>query len=167
MKKNLFLYLFIFALLINVFTYMYFTNKQKYENGKIEVMQGRVKALKDSVAAEHDKVTDASYFTLTHNDNALEYFAESMPVDSLETKIKDGVIALNAGPNGNPLVGYEPINGKNWLVNKVQVINHRWIIADFSNGKGWGEVLIKYFAEPDGTFDYETIETVLYADTVK
>lgn len=167
MKKNIFLYLFIFALLINVFTYMYFTNKQKFEDGRIVQLETLRKSLKDSLESEKNKVADANYFSLAYNDNALEYFAESEEISTLESRIKDGILNLNASPKGNPLVGYDAINGQNWLINKVHVLNHRWIIADFNNGKAWGEVLIKYFAEPDGTFKYETIETLLHADTVK
>jgi hypothetical protein len=166
MKKNIFLYLFIFALLTNVFTYMYFTNKEKFEAGRIDKLEAGKKSLKDSLEVQMGKVADANYFTLAYNDNALDYFAESEDIATLENRIKDGVLDLNTNPKGNPLVGYDALNGKNFLINKVQVLNHRWIIADFSNGKAWGEVLIKYFAEEDGTFKYETIETVLHADTV-
>ncbi|AWH85928.1 hypothetical protein HYN59_12790 [Flavobacterium album] len=166
MKKNIFLYLFIFALLINVFTYMYFTNKQKFEDGRFEKQEAVNKSLKDSLEAEKNKAGDAGYFSLMTNDNAIDYF-EGQDLSTLENRIKDGIMEMNTRPGGNPLVGYDSVDGQNWMVNKVQVLNHRWIIADFNNGKAWGEVLIKYFAEPDGTFKYETIETLLYADTVK
>lgn len=165
MKKNIFLYLFIFALLINVFTYMYFTNKQKFEDGRIEKLEAGRKSLKDSLEAEKSRVVDANYFRLATNDNALDYF-ENEDIATLEARIIEGVMNLNANKNGNPLVGYDPVNGQNWTINKVQVLNHRWIVADFSSGKAWGEVLIKYFVEPDGSFKYETIETLLHAGTV-
>jgi hypothetical protein len=167
MKKNIFLYLFIFALLINIFTYMYFSNKQKFEGERIGKLETARKSLKDSLESEKEKVADASYFMLVHNDNALDYFAESMDIASLDKKIKEGILDQNSNPKGNPLVGYDALNGTNFLINKIQVLNHRWIIADFSNGKAWGEVLIKYFARPDGTFEYETIETLLHTGTVK
>lgn len=167
MKKNLFLYLFIFALLINVFTYMYFSNKQKFEDERIAKLEASRKSLKDSISLEKEKVAEANYFTLATNDNALDYFAESMDITSLDKKIKDGILDQNSNPKGNPLVGYDALNGSNFLINKVQVLNHRWIIADFSNGTAWGEVLIKYFANPDGTFEYKTMETLLHTGTVK
>jgi hypothetical protein len=167
MKKNIFLYLFIFALLTNVFTYMYFTNKEKFENDRIVKLEAGKKSLKDSLETVKGKVADANYFTLATNDNALEYFSESEDVATLEGRIKDGVMDLNTNPTGNPLVGYDALNGQNFLINKVQVINHRWIIGDFTNGKAWGEVMIEYFVEPDGKIKYDTIKTLLYADTVK
>ena len=44
----------------------------------------------------------------------------------------------------------------------MKIINHRWIIADYSNGELWGEVLIKYFINEDQSISFETIESYLY-----
>jgi len=44
----------------------------------------------------------------------------------------------------------------------VKFINHRWIIADFYSGAVHGEVLIKYFYDPEKPTNFSTIETVLY-----
>jgi hypothetical protein len=165
MKKSLFLYLFIFAVLMNIFTYMYFTNKTKYESTTAEKMSSSIKVLKDSLAAANAKAGDANYFTLENNDNAIDYY-EKYTVSDLSKKIREGISDLNANPKGNPLTKYEPLNGEKFLINKVQILNHRWIIADFSNGHTWGEVLIKYFVNEDGTIDYQTIETLLHSNTV-
>ena len=55
MKKNILLYLFIFSILINVFTYVYFTNKQKYDAEKTENLTTRIESLKDSLSVTTDK----------------------------------------------------------------------------------------------------------------
>ncbi len=31
-----------------------------------------------------------------------------------------------------------------YFINKVKILNHKWIIADFSNGNRWGEMWIEY-----------------------
>ena len=49
-----------------------------------------------------------------------------------------------------------------FIINKVKILNHRWIIADFSDGEYWGEVLIKYFVNEDETISFETFESLLY-----
>ncbi len=37
-------------------------------------------------------------------------------------------------------------NTKNkYLINKVKILNHKWIIADFSKGTRWGEMWIEYY----------------------
>jgi len=166
MRKSLFLYLFIFAVLLNIFTYMYFTNKQKYEQGRIVNLEKRVTALTDTIKGSEEKIMDATYFRLENNDNAMEYFGDDADIDAIALKVVEGVRELNANKMGNPLTQMEPMNGTPFIINKIQILNNRWIIADYSNGKAWGEVLIKYFLNDDGTVDYETIQTLLHANTV-
>jgi hypothetical protein len=38
---------------------------------------------------------------------------------------------------GNPYVGQDQIKTNKFIINKVKVLNHRWIIADFSDGEYW------------------------------
>lgn len=162
MKKNLFLYLFIFSLLINVFTYMFFSNKQKYEDARIEKMTANVTAAKDSLSAEKQKMVAENYFSLENNDNAKAYF-EGQDINAIVIKVRDAIYKQNVNPAGNPLVGYPAMDGgKVFTVAKIKVLNHRWVIADFSNGLRWGEVMLKYFVEEDGSITFEKGETVLY-----
>ncbi len=154
MKKQLFLYLFIFSLIINVFTYMYFTNKQKYENTRIESMQAKVKTVQDSLKANAALIDDADYFSLEHNTNAIQYF-EGKDIAELSIKIRDAIYKQNSNPNGNPLAQYPPAEGRPFTINKFKILNNRWIIADFTNGNQWGEVILKYFIEDDGTVTFE------------
>ncbi len=164
MKKNLFLYLFIFALLINVFTYMYFTNKQKYEGKRIEDLQGRVTVLKDSLAAGTSTLEKANHFSLENNYNAQEYFA-GKDIEEIAIKVRDGLFAANAKPGGNPYVGY-PQMGNPFVVNQYKILNNRWVIIDFGNGKVFGEAILKYFLEEDGTVTFETAETFIHTNTL-
>lgn len=165
MKKNLFLYLFIFSLLINIFTYVYFSNRQEYEGGRIETLEKRITVLKDSVEDLAIKYEDAGYFALENNTNARDYFMGE-DIDKLAIKVRDGIYALNANEQGNPLVEYPVMDGRRFSINKIKVLNNRWVIADFSNGSTWGEVIIKYFIEDDGTVTYETAETLLHTNTM-
>lgn len=165
MKKNLLLYLFIFSILINIFTYMYFTNKQKYDGEKITNLTERNDDLKDSVDVITQNIERADYFSIEQNLNARNYF-RGQDVDQLAIKIRDGIYAKNKNPKGNSLVQYPPLEGKPFIVNKLKILNNRWIIADFTNGRAWGEVFIKYFIEDNGDITYETVETLLHVSTV-
>lgn len=51
-----------------------------------------------------------------------------------------------------------------FIINKVKLLNHRWIVADYSNGKLWGEVLLKYFIEDDQTVSFEVMNSYLYPE---
>jgi hypothetical protein len=69
---------------------------------------------------------------------------------------------FNSNPKGNPYTGQEQISANKFIINKVKVINHRWIIADYNDGVYWGEVLLKYFVNEDDTISYEVIQSLLY-----
>lgn len=161
MKKSLFLYLFIFSLLINVFTYMFFSNKQKYEDERIEKMEANVKADRESLKTEKEKMANENYFSLENNDNAKAYF-EGQDASAIAIKVRDAIYKQNTNPAGNPLVGYPAMDGRVFTIAKIKVLNHRWVIADFSNGLRWGEVLLKYFIEDDGSVSFERGESTLY-----
>lgn len=165
MKKTI-VYLFIFSVLLNIFTYMYFTKKAKSEEDRIENFQKESKAKKDSIATLRTRLVDANYFAFETNDNAMDYF-EDYDALQLQEKITNEVLSMNENPKGNPLTGYDLIGGNKTLINKIKILNHRWIIADFSAGSAWGEVLIKYFVNKDKPTDFETIETFVYASTIK
>lgn len=158
MKKSLFLYLFVIAVLMNVFTYAYFSKKAKSD---VATLQTELKKANDSVIVLYNKWDDEAYFSLQHNQNAQDYL-ENYDVNQLIPFVTNEIMELNGNPKGNPLVPYEQINAQKFIVNKVKVLNHRWIIADFSDGKVWGEVLLKYFIEADNKLTFERIESQLY-----
>lgn len=139
---------------------MYFTNKQKFEDGRIEKMQTRVKSLKDSLAT----MSDANYFSLESNNSALSALGEGHTIEQLTIKVRDALYALNDTEKGSSLVPYPPIGGRPFTISKFKILNDRWIIADFSNNINDGQVIIKYFIEDDGKITFETAETVLYSE---
>lgn len=161
MKKNLFLYLFVFSLCFNIFTYMFLTGQIETEGRRVAGVKNQLKASRDSLAVCQSM---GNYFAVEHNDNAKAYLRDNNidDVDAFVIKVTDGIMQKNANPKGNPLVGYESFDGQKYVINKVKVFNHRWAIADFNNNKMWGEVLIRFFIEEDGSITYETAETLLY-----
>lgn len=164
MKKSLLLYLFIIILLLNVFTFMYFSKKIAFENEKAAKTEVK---LKKELAVVNAKLTDANYFSLENNENAQNYFnpenaTKTIQVEKLIPVVTEKLLDLNANPKGNPYVGQDQIGANKFIINKLTVLNHRWIIADFSDGEYWGEVLIKYFVNDDQTVSFETFQSLLY-----
>lgn len=145
---------------------MYFTKKAKSEEDRIANFQKESKQKKDSIAILNAQLVDANYFAFETNDNAMDYY-ENYDAGKLALQIRDEINTLNENPNGNPLTGYDVINGNRTLINKIKILNHRWIIADFSAGNAWGEVLIKYFVNEGKPTEFKTIETFIYANTLK
>lgn len=160
MKRQLFLYLFILSALINVFTYVYFTKSQKFEKKQLENSQ---KKTKDSINILYNQLVDANYFDLQTNDNAKDYFYnQNIDVEKLMPVVKDALLEFNTAAEGNKYIDQPPMNGKKFIINKIKLLNHRWIIADYSNGDLWGEVLLKYFVNDDNTISFETLNSYLY-----
>ncbi|MBL7869066.1 MAG: hydrolase [Flavobacterium lindanitolerans] len=128
--------------------------------------QKESKAKKDSIAALNNQVMEANYFSLEYNDNAMDYF-EQFDINQLSAEIRDEINSLNEKPEGNPLTKYDKINGDKAIINKIKILNNRWIIADFSIGKAWGEVMIKYYKQEGKPTEYETMDTFIYPATLK
>lgn len=164
MKKSLLLYLFILALLLNVFTYMYYSKEVTFEKNRYEKMS---KKMKDSLSSVSNALANANYFSLEKNENAQNYFdsansKKSIQFEKLIPFVTEKLLDYNSNPNGNPYVGQDKIGANKFVINKVKILNHRWIIADFSDGEYWGEVLLKYFVNEDESISFEINQSLLY-----
>ncbi|MBD0725746.1 hypothetical protein B6A10_11190 [Flavobacterium sp. L1I52] len=165
MKRSFLLYAFILLVLVNVFTYSFLSNEVKFEQ---ERYQRTTKRLKDSLNSLTNKLNDANYFSLEKNENAQNYFDsavanKTIAYEKLIPVVTEKLMDYNANPKGNPYVGQDQIGANKFVINKVKVLNHRWIIADFSDGNMWGEVLLKYFVNEDESISFEVIQSLLYA----
>lgn len=165
MKKQLFLYLFILSALLNVFTYSYFTRKETFEKKQ---QASRSSSAKDSLNVLYNQLVEANYFALENNDNAKEYFYNAnLDYTKIIPLVKNALIDYNGSPKGNPYTDQAPDGEKKFSINKIKLLNHRWLIADYSNGELWGEALIKYFINKDQTVSFETIQTYLYPKQIE
>ena len=111
-------------------------------------------------------LADADYFFLENNQNAQDYFENETKGEYYQQKlipyVKDQLLDFNSNPKGNPYTGQDQIGDSKFIINKVKVINHRWIIADYNDGDYWGEVLLKYFINDDKTVTFEVIQSVIH-----
>lgn len=164
MKNSLMLYLFILALLFNVFTFMYFSKKLDFEETRFA---SKEKKWNNNSSSLTTKLADANYFTLENNENAQNYFnpdtaTKTIQIEKLIPLVTEKLMDLNANPKGNPYIGQDQIGSNKFVINKLRILNHRWIIADFSDGEYWGEVLLKYFVNDDETVSFETFQSLIY-----
>ena len=164
MKKSLFLYLFILGLLFNIFTFMYFSKQLAFEKGKYDKLERKNEKKWNAIQS---KLVENSYFSLENNDNAQNYFnpdnaTKTIQIDKLISVVTESLLDLNSNPKGNPFTGQDQLGANKFIINKVKIINHRWIIADYSDGEFWGEVVLKYFINDDETVSFEVIQSLLY-----
>ena len=163
MKHSLLLYLFILSLLFTIFTYAYYSNQVQFQNTQIEKL---TKKLKKKELEFNSKLKDANYFSLENNEKAQNYFTsnpdQKSDITTLISSLKEALLKFNENPNGNPYTGQKKLGLNKFTINKIKVINHRWIIADFSDGENWGEVLLKYFVNEDKSFSFEVNQFLLF-----
>jgi hypothetical protein len=164
MKQSLFLYLTILAVLSSIFTYMFLSKQVTFEQTRYEKT---TKKLRDSLRLVSNKLADANYFSLAKNENAQNYFDSGssdkiIQYEKLIPVVTEKLLDFNSNPKGNPYTGQDQIGANKFIINKVRVLNHRWIIADFSDGEIWGEVLLKYFVNADDSISFEVNQSLLY-----
>jgi len=161
MKKNIFLYLFVFTALIALYLIVNAGKVEKRANTEIQKLNKEVVQYKDSLHELNLRLLDMQYFSLENNDDALAYF------DHLELKnptryIEDKLLETNETKGDNPLVPYAGMNS-DFKINKIKILNHKWLLADFSDGQFWGDLVIKYELKDDLSIDFTNAEHLLYS----
>ena len=164
MKQSLLLYLTILAVLSSIFTYMFLSKQVAFEQNRYAKT---TKKLRDSIALVSNQLVDANYFSLEKNENAQNYFDSGssekiIQYEKLIPVVTEKLLDYNSNPKGNPYTGQDQIGMNKFIINKVRILNHRWIIADFSDGEIWGEVLLKYFVNTDETISFEVNQSLLH-----
>ncbi|MBC3758999.1 hydrolase [Hyunsoonleella sp. SJ7] len=163
MKQKIFMYLFVFSILLVLFQYVNSKRIFEDQNNKLEKAKAKVAMLKDSLATMNDSFLRQSHFNLERNEDAISYFEdEGHNVSALVPLIKDELYSLNTAKGQHPVVPYASSDGKKMLINTVKLLNHKWIIADFSDGQYWGEVLLAYEVSKDEKVTFSLIESFLY-----
>lgn len=163
MKNKIILYLFIFSVLMLLFMYM--NQKRIYENqeAKITELKEKVAFCEDENQALNQQNFDLNYFTLLGNDNAMTYFENyGLEADFMQEMVTEQIYNQNNVEGDNPLVPYVGMEGK-MRINKVRFLNHRWVIADFTDGRHWGEMLLEYDLDENNDLTLRTLSSLLYA----
>ncbi|MGB3342352.1 MAG: hypothetical protein WBA61_00435 [Aequorivita sp.] len=144
MRSKIFLYLFLFTLLLVIFQYMNEKKIFEAQETKIENLQIKIEKANDSIEQLNNKVADLNYFTLQGNDNAMTYL-ENLGFDAkaVENLIADEIYEQNTVKGNNPLVPFDGIEG-DMKINKLRFLNHKWLLADFTDGVYWGEMILEY-----------------------
>ncbi len=164
MKNKIFMYLFIFTLLLLLFQFINSKNIFDDSNLKVASYEKQVERYKDSIVGLRDNIADLSHFSIDGNDPALTYFEDKgYRVDDLLPLIKDGLYRQNEFKGEqHPLVPYASSEGRRMQINTVRILNHKWIIADFSDGQFWGELFLTYYIDENSQLKYNLEESFLY-----
>ncbi len=161
MKSRIFMYLFVFMALICLYLFVSNNKMSTAKDAKIDKLEKQIVQLEDSVQSAQLKVLDMQYFSLENNDDALAYY-DHLGLKDPSRYIADKLLETNEQRGDNPLVPYEGMES-DFKINKIKVLNHKWILTDFSDGKYWGELLIKYELKDDLGVDFTMLDHLLYA----
>lgn len=163
MKQKILMYALVFSILLALFQYMNAKRVFESMDNKLQGYKVLSEKFKDSVVVLHNDIVNRTHFSLEKNEDAISYFEnEGYDVSALIPVIKDELYELNTVKGEHSLVPYASSEGRKILINTVKLLNHKWIIADFSDGELWGEVLLRYYVNEDKTVDFELSESFLY-----
>ncbi|MDT0685592.1 hypothetical protein [Autumnicola psychrophila] len=162
MRSKILMYLFIFTLLFTIFIYV---NDKKILDARDESIAGLENQIAE-VQGELDSLkmsgTETDYFSIDRNEDAFNYFEErGISPEDVKLKIQDKLISGNSASQDNPFVPFAGMEG-NMRINKIKIVNHKWVLADFTDGTYWGEVFFSYSVEEDGEVSLVPEKSFLY-----
>ena len=162
MRSKIISYLLIFMFLFTIFIYVNDKKILDAKEEKIEKFQDRVAELEKEIEQLENDNLNLNYFSLAENEEAISYF-ENSGIDSKELSqaIEDEIIGRNTATEDNDLVPFEGMDGV-MRINKVKILNHKWIIADFTDGTYWGELFISYELDENKNLILNTEKSFLY-----
>ncbi|MFV8225950.1 hypothetical protein [Christiangramia aquimixticola] len=162
MRNKILMYLFIFTLLFTIFIYVNDKRILDSRQEKIESLENQLEQSKNELQLKADNNSAEDYFNLEQNDDALNYFQKKgIATEGLVAKIQDAIISKNSNQQDNPLVPHAGMEGS-MRINKIKVLNHKWIIADFTDGNYWGEVFLSYEVSKEGEISFNPEKSFLY-----
>lgn len=162
MRRSLFLYLFVFSALTALFIYVNAQRMLRDKNEDIEELREELELQSEKIDSLSTGSSDFQYFSLIGNDDAISYFEnKGFDASEIATRIKDEIRSRNLASKDNDLVPYVGMTGK-MRINKIKILNHKWVIADFTDGSYWGEILLSYSIDENGNLVFDNIDSFLY-----
>ncbi|MFD2518667.1 hypothetical protein [Salinimicrobium flavum] len=164
MRKSFLLYLFVFTALMAVIIYANGKRIADSKDAEIEKLEQRLEESEDRGEALSSDLSSAQSFTLSSNEEALTYL-EQNGLDPVEvrTMIEDELISRNRADADNDLVPYAGMEG-HFRINNIKLLNHKWLLASFTDGKYWGDLFLTYQFDENGKLEVTTEEAVLYTE---
>lgn len=163
MKQQILMYICVFSILLVIFQYVNSKRLIEDKDKHIESYQQKIIKNKDSIAILQDENLDLSHFNLERNEDAISYFEnKGYNVSELIPYIKDQLYETNEVRGEHPIVPYAASEGRRMLINTVKLLNHKWIIADFTDGQIWGEIFLTYEVDENKQVTFHVVESFLY-----
>ncbi len=110
-----------------------------------------------------DSLQQTDYFSLEGNKKSQAYLNEAFETEKKWSEyIKIQLLKTNKNKKGdNPLIPFAGMDGP-MRIDKLKVLNHRWIIAHFTDGTYQGSIILRYDINPDGQIIFKVLDQTLY-----
>lgn len=164
MKNRIFMYLFLFSVLLIVFQYVNSKNIiDKYEKD-IQTFKANITELEQKSNELEVQNFELNHFIINGNEDALTFFEDKgYNTEELIPAIVDGLYSMNNYKGeDHPIVPYVSMTDSKMVINKVRILNHKWIIADFTDTENWGEIFVTYEIDENDELKYNLVEYFMY-----
>jgi hypothetical protein len=158
------MYLFIFSVLLIIFQYVNSKNIiDKYEKD-ISSYQEQLAENAKTIEVLEEENFELNYFNIDRNQDAIDYFeSQGYDTDELIPAIKEGLYDMNDYEGDeHPIVPFVSLTGNKLIINKVRILNHKWIVANFTDGQYWGEIFLTYEVDDSGIARFDLSEYFMY-----
>ena len=117
-----------------------------------------ISKLTDSIRKLTDERDEALNFSLDTNELSQQYFEDLKIVNPSQIVI-NALMELNIKEK-NPYIKSES-NGR-FLINKIRILNEKWVICEFSDGELWGDLLLEYHIDGNQKPTFKTLDEVIH-----
>ncbi len=165
MKKTLLISIVILLIGLGAYTSYLLKNKiceTNRANEKIALLQDSIQQQNKYIEELEDAIYDESLFNLNDNVEAIRYLQKNYsPRKDYPEFIRKKLLETNVSGEDNPLVPFAGMEG-NMQINNVRILNHKWIIASFTDNTYWGEMLMEYEPVGQDSIRFEVIKAFIY-----
>ena len=117
-----------------------------------------ISKLTDSIRKLTDERDEALSFSLETNELSQQYFEDLKIVNPSQIVI-NALMETNIKEK-NPYIKSES-NGR-FLINKIRILNEKWVICEFSDGELWGDLLLEYHIDGNQKPTFKTLDEVIH-----
>ena len=117
-----------------------------------------ISKLTDSIRKLTEERDEALNFSLETNELSQQYF-EDLKILNPSQIVINALMETNIKEK-NPYIKSES-NGR-FLINKIRILNEKWVICEFSDGELWGDLLLEYHIDGNQKATFKTLDEVIH-----
>lgn len=114
--------------------------------------------LSDSIQSLTAEKEEALRFSLETNELSQQYF-QDLKIENPSQIVMNALMELNVQQK-NPYILSEG-NGR-FLINKIRILNEKWVICEFTDGELWGDLLLEYHIDGNLQPTFKRLDEIIH-----